>query len=224
MSKRTEQIVELERQAARHDGKASGLHWQAAELVAAELATGKTAAKLAEQIGKSSSWVTQAAKVWRRWGGNLVADRPPWGDALHGHATTGGHAAVQRSSVPKDPAERMALVRKILPSLGPDQAAEVQHAAKLRREGLDISPAGRKAAAARGAELAEPLERAVKGMASIMAGSAVESALADATDALRELIADEALRPAELRKIERAHEAFVAVLAEAVSAVEVGSS
>jgi hypothetical protein len=62
MSKRTERIVALERDAERFAGKASALHWEAAALVVQELDAGKKPIRLSEETGKSVSWIrTKAA-------------------------------------------------------------------------------------------------------------------------------------------------------------------
>src|SRR5262245_18111411 len=59
-------IIDCEQKADAHLAEADALRWQAAELIAAELADGKTQRQLAEEIGKSQPHVCYMAAVWQR--------------------------------------------------------------------------------------------------------------------------------------------------------------
>jgi hypothetical protein len=60
----TERIRWCEAEAQRLSTSADGLRWEAAELIAAELESGKTQRQLAEEIGKSVMHVNYMNKVW----------------------------------------------------------------------------------------------------------------------------------------------------------------
>lgn len=55
--------------------------WRAAELIAAELATGKTQRQLAEEIGKTHQHAGYMNRVWTRFGNLGCQDRPPFNEA-----------------------------------------------------------------------------------------------------------------------------------------------
>src|SRR5258706_10246459 len=59
-----EEIIRLEADADKLDSEASDLRWKAAELIHAELQTGKSQAQLAMEIGKSQAHVSYMARCW----------------------------------------------------------------------------------------------------------------------------------------------------------------
>ena len=65
-----EEIIWHEREAERLTDVADDHRWKAAELIAAELATGKTQCVLADEINKSQTHVSLMAQVWRDYQGN----------------------------------------------------------------------------------------------------------------------------------------------------------
>jgi hypothetical protein len=69
---------------------ADELQWEAARLIAEELDSGTTQQVLAEQIGKSQSHVSLAAKTWRYYLGNNPL--PPFNDAYHSPEVRGSKA------------------------------------------------------------------------------------------------------------------------------------
>lgn len=66
---RVTRIRELEASADRLEQAADQARWEAAELIAAELDSGKTLRGLGEEIGKSHPHVHRMAQVWRDYGG-----------------------------------------------------------------------------------------------------------------------------------------------------------
>ncbi len=78
---RVDAIIQCEQQADAHLAEAEALRWQAAELIAAELADGKTQRQLAADIGKSHPHVSYMASVWRRFGNLGYQERPSFNQA-----------------------------------------------------------------------------------------------------------------------------------------------
>ena len=84
---RVARIIELEASAAGHDKKADAGQravdadrraadadrWAAAELIAAELGTGKSQRQLGREIGKSHTHVRIMAQTWRAYGGKQLS-------------------------------------------------------------------------------------------------------------------------------------------------------
>lgn len=73
---RIEEIVWHEAEAERLDQEADGHRWEAASLIAQELANGKSQRELAAEIGKSQTHVSLMAKVWHEWGDYQGNQRP----------------------------------------------------------------------------------------------------------------------------------------------------
>lgn len=73
-SPRIAEIIDHERQADQLAAAADAHRWEAARLIATELASGKTQRQLAAQIGKSQAHVSFMARAWRDYHGNQ--DRP----------------------------------------------------------------------------------------------------------------------------------------------------
>jgi len=113
-TKRIERIRSLEHQAEREEAKAGELHWTAASLVVEELEAGTSQRDLAAEVGKSQAWISQAARAWRRWGADNPGDRPTWNAALQGFESGADRAAAARTSIPRDPEERIEVARKLL--------------------------------------------------------------------------------------------------------------
>ena len=65
---RVAKIIECERQADQHAKAADELRWEAAELIASELAEGKTQRQLAGEIGKGHTHVCFMARTWNLFG------------------------------------------------------------------------------------------------------------------------------------------------------------
>lgn len=77
-SPRIAEIIDHERQADQLAAAADAHRWEAARLIAAELAGGKTQRQLAAQIGKSQAHVSFMARAWRDYHGNQ--DRPAFAE------------------------------------------------------------------------------------------------------------------------------------------------
>jgi hypothetical protein len=71
---RVVRIRELEASADHHERVADRERWEAAELIAAELDSGKSMRQLGAEIGKSHTHVRRMAQVWRDYGGNQVSN------------------------------------------------------------------------------------------------------------------------------------------------------
>ncbi len=69
--------------------------WKAAELIAAELADGKTQTQLAKEIGKSQNHVSIMNRVWALY--NQVVERPPFAEA---------YAEAKKSETARDAEQR----------------------------------------------------------------------------------------------------------------------
>jgi hypothetical protein len=78
---RVVEIIECERQADDHEARADEFRWRAAELIAAELAAGKTQRQLAAEIGKARAHVRHMDRLWERFGHLGAQDRPPFAEA-----------------------------------------------------------------------------------------------------------------------------------------------
>ena len=78
---RVAKIIECERQADQHAKAADELRWEAAELIASELAEGKTQRQLANEIDKSQRHVGYMNRVWHLALENLVLRDGPFSDA-----------------------------------------------------------------------------------------------------------------------------------------------
>lgn len=112
-TKRIARIRSLEREAEQQEERADACHWLAAELVVEELDAGTSQRQLAGDIGKSVTWVQQAARAWRSHGARPGSARPSWREALTGE-TAAEHAKATRTSIPKDHEERLEVARKLL--------------------------------------------------------------------------------------------------------------
>jgi len=76
VSHRVNEIIRLEK-------LADDSQWEAARLIAEELADGKTQQKLAGEIGRSQPHVSYMAKTWREFYNLGYNERPPFNDAYH---------------------------------------------------------------------------------------------------------------------------------------------
>ena len=76
---RVAKIIECERQADQHAKAADELRWEAAELIASELADGKTQRQLAAEIGKTHNHARWMARAWQLFGDQV--SRPPFSAA-----------------------------------------------------------------------------------------------------------------------------------------------
>jgi len=85
---RVGQIIEHERLAEELQAQSDQHRWEAARLIAAELADGKSQRQLSQEIGKSQTHVSFAAKTWELYGGDYLGNRLrlTWNDAYHGPA------------------------------------------------------------------------------------------------------------------------------------------
>jgi hypothetical protein len=77
---RVAQIIQTESDADKLLAESDALRWHAAELIAAELADGKSQRQLAREIGKSQAHVSKCAKLWTLYGGDSLENRPAWHD------------------------------------------------------------------------------------------------------------------------------------------------
>jgi hypothetical protein len=92
MSRRTQRIRELEAEADQHEGKSRSLRheaedmaresdrlrWQAARLIAEEIAAGRSLRDLGKDIGKSHTHVRRMAAMWDLCGVNQVYTKVPF--------------------------------------------------------------------------------------------------------------------------------------------------
>lgn len=83
LSPRVLRIIEHERLGDEHQAKSDEHRWQAAELIAAELADGKSQRQLGREIHKDHKDVAWKAKCWELWGPRSPLDRPAWNEAYH---------------------------------------------------------------------------------------------------------------------------------------------
>ncbi len=78
---RVVEIIECEKQAEQHEAIADDFRWKAAELIAAELAAGKTQRQLAAEIGKDHRHIGRMNRVWQRFGDLGPQERPAFNEA-----------------------------------------------------------------------------------------------------------------------------------------------
>lgn len=114
--------------------------WQAAELIAAELAeTGKSARKLGNEIGKSHTHVSRMRRTWDEYKDTDPAKRPPFAEAYAGFKASakatddqeapeeGGNPGFQADEATEDEGHTDAA------DLGKDWAESIKSLRKVRR-------------------------------------------------------------------------------------------
>lgn len=103
---RVSEIVRLEAAADVKDVEASELRWLAAELIVAELESGKSQRQLAREIGKTQQHVSRVKISWDVVRHLKVSDRPPFNTVYNSSEvrTPKASKAARSDSEPSKPA------------------------------------------------------------------------------------------------------------------------